>query len=601
MKKLWLLLLVFSLPTMAQITGLVVDQNTQAPIADAIVRIQKRQIVVKTDTNGFFSLNDTQAFPFTIVAGAYGFYNKGEEIFDNAGLQNIILEMEPVPLDITPHFPLTDPTQCQNCHPNQYDQWLGSPMQMTGLNTWVFDVYDGKGTPGGGGLPDGSGTPGGDNGFVYQRDSVHRFAKPNSDCSACHSPVHWLTDIKTAGMGDIDMPNMDMMNGVQCEVCHRSFDVPSDKSNWPGVFPEAFKLIRGSQLVEFGAIGDATYENGVMRPAYNPQLTDQLCSACHEDNVDHDDDDDYEDPGSIPHETTYSEWQSYKALNGDSASTCVGCHMPATDADQYCLFIEGREVGTIRSHNIRGTTPGFLENALTLNVGKDSPLGTLDVDVTLTNDGAGHAVPTGVVIRNVILLVEAFAPGNTRLTQLSGDQVDVIGGVGDPLQGNFAGLPGVSFYKNMVDQGGAEGIFYTDAVAIASDNRIMPGQSYQGQFTFQIPPGLSSSDIDVNVRVIYRRSFRYLTIQKGWTTTGHGDPLADIQAPHYGHLMEQSQSMIDVCSNKEIDGTPGITLGDVQALNDQWMEPAPFAAGQAPITNVQHFVAVVNCRSEVPN
>jgi len=596
MKSLWFLIFFSLVPAFGQITGMVVDEDTQAPIADAIVRIQKQQTVVKTDENGFFSLDDSASFPFTLAAGAYGYYNEGVDVADAGGLSNIIFEMEPVPLEVSPHFPLNEPTQCQNCHPDQYDQWLGSPMQMTGLNQWVFDVYDGMGTPGGGGLPDGSGTPGGDNGFVYQRDSVHRIGVPNSDCSACHSPVHWLTDIENAGMGTYANPTLDMQNGVQCEVCHRSFDVPSNKSNFPGVTPESFYFVRGKQRVEFGAIGDALYDNGVMKPAYNPQLTAQLCSACHEDNVDVDEDGDFEDAGSVPHETTYSEWQSYVSVVGEeSALSCAECHMPTTDADMFCLFVEGRQPGTIRSHLIRGTTPTFLENALTLEVQRDAPLGRLNVDVTLTNDKTGHAVPSGVVIRNMILLVEATTMGGMVLQQTGGDMVDIIGGVGDPALGNYAGLPGNSFYKNMVDQMGNEGIFYTEAVALASDNRIQAGDSYEGQFQFELPPGLSSSEIDVNVRVIYRRSFRYLTLQKGWTTTGHGDPLADIQAPHYGHLMEQNQSLFDVCSNKDIDGNPGITMGDFLELTPQWRNPAPFGASEAPITNINHFVALVNC------
>lgn len=595
MKVLKLFMFISVLPAFAQITGIVVDQNSQAPIADAVVRIQKRQIVVKTDQNGFFSLNDMTTFPFTVAAGAHGYYNKGEEIFDNAGLGNLMLEMEPVPMGIVTDFPLNAPSRCQNCHPDQYNQWLGSPMQKTGLNKWVFDVYDGRGTPGGGGLPDGSGTPGGDNGFVYQRDSVHRLEKPNSDCSACHSPVHWLTDIDTAGMGDITAPNADMMNGVQCEVCHRAYDVPADKSNFPGVFPEAFTFLRGPQRVEFGLIGDATYDNNIMKPAYNPILSAQLCSACHEDNVDHDNDDDYEDPGSVPHETTYSEWRSYQALQGGTALTCVGCHMPATNSDMYCLFVEGREPGTIRNHLILGTTPAYLENALTLNVTREAPLGKLNVSVDLTNTGAGHAVPTGVVIRNVILLVQATAPGGQALEQLEGDQVDFIGGIGDPSLGNYAGMPGMSFYKNMQSGIGEQGIFYTEAVTIASDNRIMPGQSYLGDFSFAVPAGLSSSDIEVNVRVIYRRSFRTLTLQKGWTETGHGEPLADINPPHFGHLMEQNLVNIDVCADKNIDGNPGVTMSDLGELNTQWRAPAPFGASEAPITNIQHFVSLVNC------
>ena len=45
--------------------------------------------------------------------------------------------------------------------------------------------------------------------------------------------------------------------------------------------------------------------------------------------------------------------------------------------------------------------------------------------------------------------------------------------------------------------------------------------------------------MDVRVRLIYRRADRATVDSKSWTTDGHGNPLEDIQAPHFGHLMEE--------------------------------------------------------------
>ena len=42
----------------------------------------------------------------------------------------------------------------------------------------------------------------------------------------------------------------------------------------------------------------------------------------------------------------------------------------------------------------------------------------------------------------------------------------------------------------------------------------------------------------MQARLIYRRAFRFLVDAKGWTEDGHGNPLADVAPPHYGHLME---------------------------------------------------------------
>jgi len=413
-----LLFLLFASFGFSQIQGMVRDSATLTGVAGAIVRIQDSDVSTLTNADGSFTLNDSGAFPYRVVAAKYGYYNGSFLIINSGGLTDLNIEIEPLPTTVSPDHPLNSPEDCGGCHPDQYEDWVLSPMATTGLNRWVFDVYNG------------TGTPGGMNGFVYQRDSVHRFANPNSDCSACHSPVHWLTDIVNAGMGDINLPNTAMENGVQCEVCHRALDVDETKLNFPGVDPEAFTFLRGNYNLEFGLLGDATYENNIMRPAYNPQLSAQLCAACHEDNVDHDDDGDFEDPGSVPHETTFSEWEQYRALNGPNAETCVSCHMPAVSPPRFCVFGEPRQ-RPIRSHDIRGTTPEFLENAVTMTVDASVDLASLTVDVAILNDGAGHSVPTGVVIRNALLAVEAFDQDGQRLDLASGDVMFAATGVTD--------------------------------------------------------------------------------------------------------------------------------------------------------------------------
>ena len=45
-------------------------------------------------------------------------------------------------------------------------------MALAGDNTWVYDLYDG------------TGTPGGSNGFVYTRDSRLAAHSPASECAS---------------------------------------------------------------------------------------------------------------------------------------------------------------------------------------------------------------------------------------------------------------------------------------------------------------------------------------------------------------------------------------------------------------------------------
>ncbi|MCB9396382.1 MAG: hypothetical protein H6510_01080 [Acidobacteria bacterium] len=564
-----------------QITGVVRDANTLQAVPDAIIVIKGHSMQTTSASDGSFSLNDTASLPFYLVVAKHPYFTEPVFISTVSQSQNMMIDLTPVPLETSmPNGALNTPEDCETCHPDTYTEWLGSPMQKTGLNRWVWDVWDG------------TGTAGGMNGFVYKRDSIHRFANPNSDCSACHSPVHWLTDIETAGMGDdVNNPTADMSRGVQCEVCHRAAFVDPAKSNFPGVTPESFSFFRNIDVyAEFGLRPDVTYSGGIMRAAYNPQLSAELCAACHEDNTDHDDDGDFEDAGSVPHETTFSEWKTYFLAAAGSGKTCIECHMPLTERDAFCVFEKGRS-GTVRTHHIRGTSPAFLDSAVNLDVNASESLSEYVLDIDLTNIGAGHSVPSGVVIRNMLLLVRVRDGLGQDATLLAGDTLDPVAGVGDPNQGYYAGLAGKAFYLNMSD-GATERLFYTEANQLAFDSRLKAGESYQNQFRFQMPSQLAGG-LQVDVKVLYRRSFRELLDQKGWTMTGHGEPLADIAAPDYGHVMAEYTQSLNPCADRDLDNNSLVNGLDLAILVDQWLSPPPFGGGAK--TGMMHLAALVNC------
>lgn len=575
-------------PAWSQIQGIVTARTDQQPIAEAQIRIQGATITAASDSGGFFSLDDERPFPYKLVAGAAGYYNQALTINSAADLTDVLFDLEAVDTTVVADHPFNRADQCAGCHANQFSEWRTSPMAGTGLNTWVFDLLNGEGTAGGFG------------GFVYQRDSIHREQMPNSSCSACHSPVHWLSDIENAGMGDIHAPNQAMQDAVTCEVCHRAYSVAPDKLNWPGVAPEAMTLLRGPQVIQFGLIGDADYANSsIMRPGYNPLLRDVLCASCHQENSDHDGDGDFEDEGSVPHETTYSEYLRYRQSEPEGTTqTCVGCHMPATDSIGYCSFSNvQRDPGTIRSHELRGTSPEYLENALTLSVDVapgSLPDGAVRVLVGLNNSGAGHAVPTGIAVRNILLLVELRDGQGNLLAQTAGDVVDDVGGIGSPAEGFFAGLPGRAFYKDLA-RGEERRVFYTEADRIAADTRLQAGETYFNSFEFTPTAGRRNDSLSLDVRVIYRRAFFDLIQTKGWTHSGQGTPLAEREAPHFGALMERATRSLTWCELVDLDGEPNITQADVQRLASTWRqaEANPFG-GEAAI-NVLDLVAMTNC------
>lgn len=518
------------LPTtgLAQVAGTVVDAATGDPLVEALVRIQATDLETLTDSAGEFEITSATG-EVIIVAGSKGYFYDSSPT--TAPVTGVSLELEAVPQEDDASYVFADPSACENCHPTQVAQWTGSPMANAGVNTWVYDIYDG------------TATTGGDGGFVYLNDSMHAEEMPASECRSCHQPEGWVTNPFSA-MAPFDAAPSSAHNGVTCEVCHKMADIDISKPNYPGLYPGVVTMTRPSEpvfAVAYGVLGDVTYQRSDMRASYNPQLRSEVCAACHQDKNDHDLDGDFEDDGGIISEPTYLEWveSPYADPNDPLFAECVDCHMPAIDEADACNANEpslDRPLGNVRSHLIEGTTPAFLDNAVTLTMAAEQSGADLNVEVTIDNDQTGHHVPTGVTIRNMILLVQTIDADGTVLASTGSQVVHDLGGVGDPTEGYFAGLPGKLYAKLNHDANGDGPTFFTEATGLHFDNRIPATESDTTAYTFAVPA--TGGDVTVNAKLIYRRSWRDLVDAKGWTEDGHGNPLEDVTAPDFGHLME---------------------------------------------------------------
>ena len=529
----------FSTPAFAQISGTVTDQADN-PVAGATVKVRASSIETVTDASGQFILPTATGSGLTVVAALKGFFNGGVTVDAPNSNVNIVLEL--VPQDDDPNYFFMSPFQCAVCHVDQFDQWYPSRMGNTGLNTWVYDLYNGTGSPGGSG------------GFVYTRDSAHAVANPGGWCASCHQPEHWI-DQPGAPLEDINSPTEAAMRGVSCDVCHKIADVDMTQVNATGFIPGSVTVTRPDssglvQQVMYGALGDVDFNETVMRASYQPQMVAQNCAVCHEYNNDPDHDGDFEETGSTPAQQTFSEWEN--SPYGDETSphyqTCVDCHMPSwtPDLTDLCavFFPPQPRVGdSLHSHDIQGTSPQFLENAVSLTLDVAQEGFELVIDVSITNDQAGHAVPTGITFRNMILLVEAVTAGGVPLTQLTGSTLHPLAGVGDPEEGYYSGLPG-KLYANVLDGPLGEGVIFTDSTGTSFDNRISPFATDITTYRFQLPAGVEMGDF--RARLIYRRMWRAVIDDKGWEFDGQGNLLADIQPPFFGHPMESAVGSISV-------------------------------------------------------
>jgi hypothetical protein len=165
-----------------------------------------------------------------------------------------------------------------------------------------------------------------------------------------------------------------------------------------------------------------------------------------------------------------------------------------------------------------------------------------------------------VTVRNMILLIEARRSSDGLPLYYASDQVvHNLGGVGDPAQGFYAGLPGKLYAKLIEDIDGNAPTFYTEAAAIVFDNRISALQTDTTEYNFIVPG--SGGEVIVEARLIYRRAFRALVDTKQWTEDGHGNPLEDLAPPHFGHLMESAGAAIHTLS-VDFDGDDHVDLID---------------------------------------
>jgi hypothetical protein len=349
--------------------------------------------------------------------------------------------------------------KCAHCHVTIADTWFDSAHRFAAKNPLLQDVYAGTAS----GLTDGDacaesgGTwkegvePG--TGATVLRCFVTAGADTTASkgaCADCHAPG---IDGKLGGRDLHEARGYAYDYGVHCDVCHRIESIHMEEP--PGVAGR-LHLHRPGEAPKFSALGEFApltfcpnpdvanvYMGCVPRDHYR---TSELCGGCHEQKqaalVEGTSIDESRWPGGeIPVHSTFSEWQASAMAPG---LPCQGCHMPVADesvtngADLQLVAAAStgltggwpRPHGSIHLHTWSGPKSpddARLASPLTLQIQKAVDGGTLTAEVTVTNVGAGHAIPTGEPMRALLLLVEASC-GETGLVANGGDAVPDFGG-----------------------------------------------------------------------------------------------------------------------------------------------------------------------------
>jgi hypothetical protein len=259
-------------------------------------------------------------------------------------------------------------------------------------------------------------------------------------CLKCHAPT---IDVS----GDTDLREKITWEGVTCDVCHSLVSV-----DLSGLGP---RLTLDVGPVKRGPIRDAA--STAHEVAYSElHSTSLACAGCHE----------YVNPEGTPIITTFSEWRESAA--GKNGKTCQSCHMGAVRANVVDPRVARAKAAEVNLHEMPGGhSLDQLHKALGITIRSRREGDDLFLDVGLANKGAGHAVPTGMPGRRVILEVR----GQTSQ-----------GGVFEEQR---------VYTKTFTDAAGStirtDGAYFGPSVRMVADTRIQPDERRGESFRFPVP------------------------------------------------------------------------------------------------------------------
>jgi len=477
-----------SLPDVFTVKGIVTDGAN--PIAGALVLQGGGKPVFETGADGTFTIEMTSAIPGTptVVAGKVGYRSSGVEFYD-APNENVEIVLHAVsPPDNQTSYSYGPPgvgdaaldnstAVCGHCHTTLVAQFNTSAHAKSARDPLVQDLYAGTANAdaptcaaqggifrngrlpgtlmdtkakcyvGGGVLQDLNGC-GGPNDLSCDDPTLELAKRPTSfgHCADCHAAG---IPGPTGGRDLLEATGLTFDSGNHCDVCHKVRDV--DLAKPPGV---AGRLIiqrpretvtgePGAKLrqVMFGPLLDVP--NEFMGGSYQPKFSKaEFCAGCHEQEQEAllpGTTLDTKFPNGLPTHSTYSEWTD--SAWAAAGTQCQHCHMPPnndlvntvdTTMPEKASITYGfpRPPEEIRAHTFRGPLAGpsrLLDAALGMWLEAKIDNADLMVRVKLSNQGAGHALPTGEPMRSLLLVVQASACGN-KLDLKNGLSLDDIGG-----------------------------------------------------------------------------------------------------------------------------------------------------------------------------
>ena len=185
-------------------------------------------------------------------------------------------------------------------------------------------------------------------------------------CGPCHETMSFVTN-------DFEKLRDVSSEGVTCVFCH-SISGPGPKDGIPPATLEVGPY--------FGPIKSPVEVKDHKSKYSDFILKSEYCGTCHQ----------YQNQNGILISDTFGEWKRSKYAK--TGVTCQNCHMPGMEGRVSSL---GPTRPRVADHSFRGPdNMRSLQNAATLALRAGTRHGDkLRVIATVTNVGAGHAIPTG--------------------------------------------------------------------------------------------------------------------------------------------------------------------------------------------------------------
>jgi hypothetical protein len=242
---------------------------------------------------------------------------------------------------------------------------------------------------------------------------------------------------------------------------------------------------------------------------YSPlQNRSQFCAPCH-----------FGQFWGVQVYNSFGEWLASPYSNPETGQTCQDCHMPHRGATHFVRPDKGglkRDPQTIFSHLMPGAADAaLLQDTAKLEVEAQRQGDRIQVEVRVTNEKAGHHIPTDHPARNILLVVSATDAQGQALEYLGDQVIPDWGGVGNDPD-DYAGRPGKGYAKILEELWTevSPTAAYWNPTVIREDTRIPALAVDVTHYEFRAPA--NGAPIMVEVRLIFRRAFKELAELKSW-------------------------------------------------------------------------------------